>query len=109
MRKILLNIMENAQQAIHGDGTITVVARNERRDAPGPAEVVITIEDDGEGISDRNRGKIFEPEFSTKSYGTGLGLFITRNLVEKIGGSIAISSTPGKGTAVTLRLPTSGE
>jgi nitrogen-specific signal transduction histidine kinase len=105
IRKILLNIIENAQQAIHGNGRIVVTARNIENVSDLSNEVEIEIEDNGEGILLENHDRLFNPEFSTKSYGTGLGLYITKNLVEKHNGSIHLTSTFGKGTKVTLRFP----
>jgi nitrogen-specific signal transduction histidine kinase/HAMP domain-containing protein len=104
--KILYNIMENAAQAIQGEGTIGITARNVReKGTPSKDGIEIIIQDDGEGIPPENMHRLFQPEFSTKSYGTGLGLFISKNLVEKHDGEITLASTPGKGTSVTVHLP----
>lgn len=69
--------------------------------------VEITVTDDGEGITEENLSKIFEPFFSTKGIGkgTGLGLSITKGIIEKHNGQIVVNSTPGKGTEVKVTLP----
>ena len=68
---------------------------------------VIKIRDNGPGISEENRKKIFEPFFTTKgsTESTGLGLYITKNIVESMGGKIDVESTPGKGSTFIVILP----
>jgi signal transduction histidine kinase len=75
----------------------------ERDEAPGLAR--LTIADSGVGMDAAALGRIFEPYFSTKATGTGLGLTIARRNVELNAGTIAVDSAPGIGTTVTLRLP----
>ena len=70
------------------------------------ARFELAIEDTGSGIPSDVLPKVFEPLFSTKSFGTGLGLPMVKQIVEQHGGTIAISSEPGKGTRVTVRLQT---
>jgi len=67
--------------------------------------VAITFTDSGGGISPENMSKIFEPYFSTKASGTGLGLLIVRRIVREHGGEIDLSSTEGKGLTFVIRLP----
>jgi len=67
--------------------------------------MVLRIEDTGPGISPENLAKIFEPLFSTKSFGTGLGLPTVKQIVNQHGGTITVDSEVGKGTVVTVRLP----
>ena len=67
--------------------------------------VYITVEDNGSGISDDNRTKIFEPKFTTKTSGMGLGLAMVKNIVETYNGSINVSSQLGKGTIFTVTFP----
>jgi signal transduction histidine kinase len=71
-------------------------------------EVAIHISDSGSGIPAESLDTIFEPYFTTKKpgEGTGLGLFVTRKLVENLGGSISVISEPGQGTVFTITLPT---
>ena len=68
-------------------------------------EVVIAVADTGRGISHEERGRIFEPFFSKKPGGTGLGLTIARRIVDAHGGHIDLESTPGQGTRFTIALP----
>ena len=65
---------------------------------------MITVEDDGSGIPEDARDHIFEPSFTTKSAGTGLGLPIVKRLVDDLGGEIEITSEVGKGTRVVIVL-----
>ena len=65
----------------------------------------IFIEDNGPGISNEDLPRVFEPLFSTKSFGTGLGMSVVRQTLEQHGGAAAIRSDPGKGTRVLLWLP----
>ena len=65
----------------------------------------MTVADTGVGMDAAALGRIFEPYFSTKATGTGLGLTIARRNVELNAGTIEVTSTPGEGTTVTLRLP----
>jgi signal transduction histidine kinase len=67
--------------------------------------VQIAIGDRGAGIPDRDLAQIFDPYFTTKRGGTGLGLPIAKNIVEGLGGTIAVSSTPGAGTRFILEFP----
>ena len=79
---------------------ITVDAR------PGPASVAaIVVADTGPGMPADVLAQVFEPLFSTKSFGTGLGLPTVKQIVEQHGGTIAIASAPGSGTRITIRLP----
>ena len=67
--------------------------------------VAIRFEDTGFGMDEEALGRVFEPYFSTKTTGTGLGLPIARRNIELSGGSISVESEKGRGTAVTIRLP----
>jgi hypothetical protein len=75
--------------------------------APQPSVdwVEVEVRDTGIGISEENLAKIFEPYFTTKEVGIGLGLALTKKIVEEHGGEIALASAPGKGTVARLRLP----
>jgi signal transduction histidine kinase len=75
-----------------------------RTSRDGPANVAIEVIDSGTGIQPEHLSRIFEPFFTTKEYGTGLGLTNVKRLVEENGGSLAIRSTVGAGTTVTVRL-----
>ena len=67
--------------------------------------VIVSFTDTGGGISADNLGRIFEPYFTTKTAGTGLGLLIVRRIVREHGGELAIESSEGKGVTLTIRLP----
>jgi len=102
LRQVVLNLLVNATQAIERDGEITVSTR-----CMDDTSIEITIEDTGCGIPEENLDKIFTPFFSTKptGKGTGLGLALCRGIIEKLGGSIAVTSDVGKCTAFTINLP----
>ncbi len=94
-----LNIFVNAIQSMKDGGTIRINVEEEKD------RYVVGIEDTGIGISEKDLHKIFNPFFSTKDKGSGLGLSIVRNIMEAHGGSIAIKSQVDSGTKVTITLP----
>lgn len=96
LREVLLNMLENARLA----GANTVELRCGRRDG----RVVIEVIDDGSGVPADLLPRLFEPHFSTRSSGSGLGLAMSRQIVESWGGGIAIASTEGEGTRVRIEL-----
>jgi signal transduction histidine kinase len=65
----------------------------------------LSVEDDGPGIAPEDLARIFEPFFSTKQRGTGLGLAVTQQIIREHGGELVCQSTPGAGTRFTIRLP----
>jgi len=99
MNQVFLNLMLNAIQAMPNGGELRIVTEREKE------WLICTIIDDGEGIAEENMGRLFDPYFTTKSDGTGLGLALSAKIVEEHGGTIAISSTLGHGTQVRLQLP----
>ena len=82
-----------------GDGRLAVSA------VAGPDALDLVVRDTGVGLDEAARARIFEPYFSTKASGTGLGMAIAKRNVELNGGTIAVESRKGRGTAVTLRFP----
>jgi signal transduction histidine kinase len=96
VQQVLWNIMLNAVQAMTGGGTLTVNTMLERR------HLVIEITDTGRGIPPEDAEKIFKPFFTTKCKGTGLGMSISRRIMQQHGGEIQLRSEPGKGTTVRL-------
>jgi two-component system, NtrC family, sensor histidine kinase HydH len=98
-QQALLNLMLNAEQALAGGGSITVQAGAET------GHVCLSLIDTGQGMPPDVQARIFEPFFSTKSGGSGLGLATTRKIVEAHHGTIEVQSEVGKGTKFTIRLP----
>lgn len=99
LKQALLNIINNAVAAMPTGGTLTV--STERR-----GEVVLVhVRDTGSGISDENMAKIFEPYFTTKDFGSGLGLTVVYKIVKEHGGEINVKSREGEGTTFTISLP----
>jgi signal transduction histidine kinase len=111
IRQALLNLLRNAADAVAEVGSGTVAVRTARRGAragggAAAAEMVeVTVEDDGPGIARELVAKIFDPFFSTKEGGTGLGLALTHEIVREHGGSIDVHSEPGHGTRFIVALP----
>ncbi|MGH1363517.1 MAG: two-component system sensor histidine kinase NtrB [Calditrichia bacterium] len=100
-RQIMLNIIENARQAIDKDGSVRISCSERKR----PAIYQIAVVDDGKGMNEQTLQQVFDPFFSTRATGSGLGMAITKQLVEQMSGSISVSSKPGKGTTVQLDFP----
>lgn len=104
----LVNLVTNAVDAMPQGGTVTITAqRSPFSSANGRIhrEVEIKVIDEGVGISPENRERIFDPFFSTKSTGTGLGLALTHKIICAHTGSIEVSPAPGQGSCFTLYLP----
>lgn len=99
IKTCLNNILTNAFDAMPGGGQLSIAATQ------GPASVSISFTDTGTGISPEKIEKVFEPYFTTKSGGLGLGLPLTRKVIEEHAGRVQISSAPGLGTTLTLHLP----
>src|ERR687890_713560 len=98
--RALTNVIENALHAMPGGGTLTLDA------ALAPEKHVrLRVTDTGVGMDADSIAKIFEPYFSTKAIGTGLGLTIAKRNVEANGGTISVTSERGRGTSVTMTLP----
>ena len=101
LARAVTNLVENAVQAMPDGGTLTL-----RAEADGPAFVRLTVADTGIGMDDMAQARAFEPYFSTKTSGSGLGLANARRNIEISSGTIALTSRPGAGTEVVVRLPT---
>lgn len=99
MARVFVNLVQNAQEAAPGGVRMHIASRVEGD------RVVITIADDGPGIPDAVRSRLFEPYFTTKSSGTGLGLAICRRLVEAHGGTIRLVQTGPGATVFAIELP----
>lgn len=105
IKQVLMNIVLNAVEAMNQEGDLEI--RTER--APND-NVVMTVKDSGCGISQENLGRIFDPFFTTKEpgKGTGLGLAVSLKLIENHGGTIDVTSEPGKGSTFRVLLPIRG-
>jgi PAS domain S-box-containing protein len=102
LRQVLNNIVLNALQAMEGKGTLTVATGLRE------GEIEMRVRDSGPGISAELKGRIFNPFFTTKRTGTGLGLSVSYGIVQAMGGSIDVESTPGEGATFIVRLPCGG-
>jgi signal transduction histidine kinase len=100
LRTALLNVLTNARHAT-GPGAPPVVVGTRRRGD----RAVVTVRDSGSGISPEDMAHIFDPYFTTRRAGTGLGLPISKNIIDGLGGSIAVTSRPGEGTEIRIELP----
>ena len=99
IQQVLINVITNAVQAMPEGGKLTVSARERK----GFLELEVT--DTGSGIADENKDKIFEPLFTTRAKGIGLGLAVSKSIIDRHGGQIEVRSATGKGTTITIRLP----
>jgi signal transduction histidine kinase len=98
-RNCILNFVTNASQAMPDGGTITLGALLEG------GQILLTFSDEGGGISPEDISKIFQPYFTTKDVGIGLGLAITERIIREHGGEITVESVVGIGTTITVSLP----
>jgi signal transduction histidine kinase len=104
LRRVLVNLVNNAVQSIQGSGRVAVRARP-APDQAGRPGVRLEIEDTGQGIAAEHRALLFEPTFSTKTSGTGLGLAIVKRIVDDLGGTVTFESHPGRGSTFRVWLP----
>ena len=104
IRQVLINLISNAIHATSEQGHISIQVE------ATAAGISIAVSDTGTGIPKEHLEKIFEPFFSTKApgEGTGLGLFVTREIVEKLGGTVAVMSRVGQGSQFTVLIPDQG-
>jgi signal transduction histidine kinase len=108
--QVWLNLLTNAIDALGGRGVIAIHTRLEHDPASAPRSgphAVVTVRDDGVGMSPGVRERIFDPFFTTKAegQGTGLGLSVSYGVIERHGGRIAVESERGQGTTMTVYLP----
>jgi signal transduction histidine kinase len=99
VKQALLNLIKNAMAAMSGGGRLGIETRR------NGDEVQVRVTDTGTGIPAEIREKIFEPYFTTKPFGTGLGLTIVFKIVKEHFGDIAVASREGEGTTFTITLP----
>ena len=104
IQQVIVNLLTNAADAVKGKGQITI-----RSGLTGSAEqpkgVTVTVIDDGEGMTKEEMRKIFDPFYTKKASGTGLGLSVTHQILNIHGASIDVSSEPGKGTTFRIIFP----
>ena len=99
LKRILTNLITNAEQAMPNGGKITITATKEKDTC------IITVEDSGEGIPEDIKSKIFTPLFTTKSKGQGFGLAVSKRLANAMGGDINFESEKGNGSKFKVILP----
>jgi PAS domain S-box-containing protein len=112
MVQVFINLLTNASQAMDGSGRVTVTARKIRVEKPkverskGQKSVVeVRFRDEGPGIAPNDLPRVFEPLFSTKAVGIGMGLAVCKAFVEAGGGTISVESEPGRGATFIVTLP----
>jgi two-component system, cell cycle sensor histidine kinase and response regulator CckA len=109
--QVIQNLVINADQAMPGGGIVTIGLANMLLDRPATLPlppgryVLITVSDAGAGIPPAHRSRIFDPYFTTKEKGSGLGLTITFSVIRKHGGHVTVESQVGKGTTFSVYLP----
>jgi signal transduction histidine kinase len=101
LKQAVLNVVQNGAQAMPGGGNLDVLLEEDGKTA------VITVRDEGEGISPELQAKIFDLYFTTKSGGSGIGLAMTYRILQLHHGSIDVQSEIGRGSAFQLRIPLS--
>jgi signal transduction histidine kinase len=99
MKQAFYNVIKNSLEAMKRHGTLRI--HTDRDDT----HVLVSFTDTGSGMSAENLGRVFEPYFTTKPSGTGLGLLIVRRIVREHGGELSIESSEGEGLTLTIRLP----
>jgi signal transduction histidine kinase len=101
MQQALINLSINAIEAAGPGGKVTFTSKF----FPDQQMIEISVIDSGKGISTKDMENIFDPFYTTKENGTGLGLSVTHGIIEQHFGTIDVKSTPGTGTCFTIRLP----
>lgn len=99
--QIVDNLIANAMDALRSDGGRVIVEMTR----PSPVEIIIAVNDTGPGVPHDDLGRLFEPFFTTREDGTGLGLFLSAELARGVGGELSYSERPGGGARFILRLP----
>jgi C4-dicarboxylate-specific signal transduction histidine kinase len=104
LEQVFLNLLSNARQAMT-DAPVRKLVIESRRDTPAALPVVVEVTDTGRGFSEEQAGQLFQPFYTTRKGGHGLGLSISRAIVLDHKGSIAATGSPGSGATFTMRLP----
>jgi signal transduction histidine kinase len=110
MKQVLINVIKNAIEASQSGDTVSVSVSfaNEARDVLFDAVgvfAIIRVRDNGLGLNEEDKLRVFEPFFTKKSEGTGLGLYVTHSIIERHGGYIYVDSEYGVGTTFSIYLP----
>jgi signal transduction histidine kinase len=101
MNRLFTNLLTNSIDACEDVEDCVIEIKEERSEG----KILITIEDNGEGIREEMRSKIFTPNFTTKSSGTGLGLAMSKSIIEQSGGKIWFETKEGAGTTFFVEVP----
>jgi signal transduction histidine kinase len=99
LRRGVLNLVENALEAMPDGGHLTLTGQRTT------SHLVLAVQDTGMGIADEMLPRLFTPLFTTKTSGTGLGLYVAQEIVKAHEGTMEVTSTPGSGTTFTIHLP----
>jgi signal transduction histidine kinase len=101
INQVFRNLINNGVEAMPGGGVLGIRAVENRPDGT----VTVSVRDSGIGMKQEHLDKLFEPLFTTKARGIGLGLVVAKNLIEVNGGTVNVESEVGKGTVFTVTLP----
>jgi signal transduction histidine kinase len=104
MQQVFRNVITNGIDAMPEGGTMEITTSED----PQANTVIVSIRDSGAGIAPENMARLFQPLFTTKARGIGLGLVVVKNLTQANGGSVTVQSEPGKGTEFVITLPAAG-
>ncbi len=107
LKQVFWNLMLNSAQAMPNGGDIAISTEAASRGGPA-GECVITFADNGQGMEEAEMSRIFEPFYTTKEGGTGLGLSTVQKIIEDHNGTLSVQSKKGVGTVFSIRLPISG-
>jgi signal transduction histidine kinase len=99
LTQVILNLVLNALDATERGGRVEIVAEHDG------AGLVLSVEDDGRGVRPEDLPRLFQPYFTTKARGTGLGLFVSREILAELGGTLGHRDRPGGGSVFTIALP----
>ena len=99
MKQVFFNIIKNAREAMQEGGTLQIQTRSD------DDYFYVVIADTGQGIDKEDLASVFQPYYSTKDYGSGLGLMIVNRILRDHGGQVGIDSKPGVGTVISLKFP----
>jgi signal transduction histidine kinase len=101
LHQVFLNLIQNALDAIPDKGVVTVRTVHNREEHA----IIIEVRDTGRGIDESAVDKVFRPFFTTKNDGTGLGLPVSKQIIEQHGGDMTVGKNPGGGTVFTITIP----